>query len=104
MNDEDDMSWKQLKSDVFRPPGNPIVLASMVGIGIQLSVMLILTVVFIALYYLAEQYRTEKFLEALIVLYVVAGLLSGIYFSIYSNYKYHFEIKIKVIIVQDIIK
>ncbi|KAL4442198.1 hypothetical protein ABPG74_009216 [Tetrahymena malaccensis] len=82
-NDEDDMGWKQLKSDVFRPPGNPIVLASMVGVGLQLAIMLILTVFFIALYYLAEQYRTEKFLEALIILYVITGLISGYYSARY---------------------
>lgn len=41
--------------------------------------MTTLTVFFIALYYLAEQYRTEKVLESFIVLYVITGLVSGYY-------------------------
>lgn len=51
----------------------------MIGIGVQIAVMSIMTVFFVALTYLAENYRTNTLLEALLVLYTMTGLLSGYY-------------------------
>ncbi|EGR27520.1 hypothetical protein IMG5_194690 [Ichthyophthirius multifiliis] len=77
--DNDEMGWKQLKSDVFRAPGNPIVLSTFVGVGLQLGTIIILSIVFIAIQYNFEKYRTSSFLNVLIIFYIISGFISGYY-------------------------
>ena len=36
-----DSGWKRLKADVFRPPGNSLILTSLIGTGFQVFLLII---------------------------------------------------------------
>ena len=52
-NDEDDVlfdvGWKRLSRDVFRPPDHPMFLSVTIGVGVQLTTMILMAIVFIML-------------------------------------------------------
>lgn len=52
----------------------------MIGIGIQLAIITITTVLFVAITYLIE-YNSDTLLETLLVLYIITGLIAGTKYS-----------------------
>ncbi|KAK9458954.1 uncharacterized protein V1516DRAFT_681624 [Lipomyces oligophaga] len=77
--------WKLVYGDVFRPPAHKGVLASIVGAGVQMFVMILALVVFSSLGIFGPSYR-GGFLSFALFLFAFAGVFSG-YFSS-QLYKY----------------
>lgn len=74
---EGDLSgWKLVIGDVFRPPINPSLFASLIGSGMQLFVMIATVVGFACLGVLNPSYR-GGFLSYALFLFAFAGVFSG---------------------------
>jgi transmembrane 9 superfamily protein 2/4 len=74
-----DTGWKMVSGDVFRPPRAPALLSAIVGTGVQLAVMVVLTLVFAAVGLTTDYYRGVM-LSTVIVLYMLLSSL-GTYVS-----------------------
>ncbi len=47
---EEEFGWKLVHGDVFRPPPQPLLLAVLVGTGVQLALVALLTLGFLSLF------------------------------------------------------
>jgi len=88
----EETGWKLVHGDVFRPPQNPMFLSVLIGSGVQLCGMTIITMVFAVLGFLSPANR-GGLITAMVVLFVVMGVFAG-YFSTrcYKIFKgYHWK-------------
>jgi transmembrane 9 superfamily protein 2/4 len=76
---QEETGWKLVHGDVFRPPAFSMLLSVLVGTGIQILGMTLVTMVFAVLGFLSPANR-GALMNALIVLFVVMGIFAG-YFS-----------------------
>jgi len=75
----EETGWKLVHGDVFRPPNRPMLLAVLVGSGIQVLGCMVITMVFAVLGFLSPANR-GGLTTAMVVLFVVMGVFAG-YFS-----------------------
>ena len=64
--------WKLVHGDVFRPPQQPMLLAVLVGTGVQTFAMAVITMIFAVLGFLSPANR-GGLLTAMVVLFVFMG-------------------------------
>ncbi|ODQ45158.1 hypothetical protein PICMEDRAFT_73936 [Pichia membranifaciens NRRL Y-2026] len=81
----DEMGWKLIYGDVFRPPKNPMLLSVLVGSGVQILLMA-LTSCFLAAFGLLSPSNRGSLATVMFVLYSLYGLIG----SYYSAYVYKF--------------
>lgn len=73
----DELGWKLVHADVFRPPSfSPLLLSVASGTGLQLLGMATITIILAALGFLNPSFR-GSLLMALIFLYALMGIVSG---------------------------
>lgn len=72
--------WKLVVGDVFREPTNPKLLCVMVGDGVQITGMALVTIVFAALGFMSPASR-GMLLTGMIILYLFLGIVAG-YFGV----------------------
>ena len=72
----DEVGWKQVCNDVFRPCMYPSLFASLIGIGIQLFLMLFFTLFFATLGFLRPEQRTN-ILTLGLLFFVFMGIPAG---------------------------
>ncbi|CAA6661561.1 unnamed protein product [Spirodela intermedia] len=72
--------WKLVVGDVFREPPMPKLLCVMIGDGVQIAGMAVVTIVFAALGFMSPASR-GMLLTGMIILYLFLGIVSG-YFSV----------------------
>jgi len=77
--DADESGWKLVHGDVFRPPAWPMLFSVLVGSGVQVTGMTLITMVFAVLGFLSPANR-GGLTTAMLVLFVWLGVLAG-YFS-----------------------
>lgn len=77
--DAEDRGWKKVHEDVFRRPPHSMIFSVLVGSGVQVFCMTIVTMVFAVLGFLSPANR-GALMTAVLVLYVWMGAISG-YFS-----------------------
>lgn len=75
----EETGWKLVHGDVFRPPSHPMLLSVLVGSGVQVFGMAIVTMLFAVLGFLSPANR-GGLITAVVVLFVVMGVFGG-YFS-----------------------
>jgi len=75
----EETGWKLVHGDVFRPPKHPMLLSVLIGSGVQVFGMTLVTMVFAVLGFLSPANR-GGLTTALVVLFVVMGVFAG-YFS-----------------------
>jgi len=75
----EETGWKLVHGDVFRPPSKPMLLSVLVGSGVQVFGMTVITLVFAVLGFLSPANR-GGLMTAVVVLFVVMGVFAG-YFS-----------------------
>jgi len=75
----EETGWKLVHGDVFRPPNHRMLLSVLVGSGVQVFGMVLVTMVFAVLGFLSPANR-GGLMTAGVVLYVVMGVFAG-YFS-----------------------
>lgn len=80
----EETGWKLVHGDVFRPPNHPMLLSILVGSGIQILGMLLVTIFFAVLGFLSPANR-GGLMTAAIVLYVIMGAFAG--YSSTRNFK-----------------
>jgi len=76
---QEETGWKLVHGDVFRPPQHGMLLSALVGTGVQVLAMVLITMAFAVLGFLSPTNR-GGLLTAMIVLYVLMGVFNG-YFS-----------------------
>jgi len=76
---QEETGWKLVHGDVFRTPANPSLFACVIGTGVQVFAMCLLTLVFAALGFLSPANR-GSLMTTLLLLYVFMGIFAG-YFS-----------------------
>jgi len=83
----EETGWKLVHGDVFRPPSRPMLLAVLVGSGVQVCMCTVILLVFAMLGFLSPANR-GGLLTALVVLLVVMGVFAG-YFAtrVYKSFK-----------------
>jgi len=74
----EETGWKLVHGDVFRPPSNSLLLSGLVGCGVQLFCMVLITIIFAMLGMLSPASR-GSLMTAIIFLYVFMGLFAGYY-------------------------
>jgi len=84
---QEETGWKLVHGDVFRPPSRPLLLSVLVGTGVQVFSMAVITMIFAVLGFLSPANR-GGLMTAMVVLFVVMGIFAG-YFSarIYKMFK-----------------
>jgi transmembrane 9 superfamily protein 2/4 len=75
----EETGWKLVHGDVFRPPRHPRLFAAIIGSGIQVFFMALITI-FIAMLGMLSPSSRGALMTAAIMLYVFMGLIAG-YFS-----------------------
>jgi transmembrane 9 superfamily protein 2/4 len=80
----EETGWKLVHGDVFRPPSRPMLLSVLVGSGVQVFGMTVVTLVFAVLGFLSPANR-GGLMTSVIVLFIVMGVFAG-YFST-RNYR-----------------
>jgi len=75
----EETGWKLVHGDVFRPPSRPMLLSVLVGTGVQVFAMSVITMIFAVLGFLSPANR-GGLMTAMVVLFVVMGNFAG-YFS-----------------------
>jgi transmembrane 9 superfamily protein 2/4 len=79
-NDEEaETGWKLVHGDVFRPPSHPMALAVLIGSGVQVFGMTVVTLAFTVLGFLSPAQR-GWLVTAFVTLFVLMGVFAG-YFS-----------------------
>lgn len=76
---QEETGWKLVHGDVFRPPALRMLLSVLVGSGVQVAAMTIITLVFAVLGLLSPANR-GALMTAVVVLFLLMGLFAG-YFS-----------------------
>lgn len=75
--DIDETGWKLVHADVFRPPSSfPMLYCVFIGTGVQLSLTLLLSVVFSAVGFLSPARRGSLML-GILVFYMICGITAG---------------------------
>ncbi|XP_057312241.1 transmembrane 9 superfamily member 4-like isoform X1 [Hydractinia symbiolongicarpus] len=74
----EETGWKLVHGDVFRPPRYPLILSALLGSGVQLFCMVLITIVFAMLGMLSPASR-GSLMTAIIFLYVFMGVFAGYY-------------------------
>jgi len=83
----EETGWKLVHGDVFRPPQYPMILTALIGSGVQLFCMLVITIGFAMLGMLSPASR-GSLMTAIIFLYVFMGLFAGYYAGrLYKTFK-----------------
>jgi len=72
----EETGWKLVHGDVFRPPSHPMLLSILVGSGVQVFGMLLVTIIFAVLGFLSPANR-GGLMTAVIVLFVIMGAFAG---------------------------
>ncbi|KAF8064568.1 TMN7 [Scenedesmus sp. PABB004] len=72
----EESGWKLVHGDVFRPPPRASLLATYVGVGVQLLGMLLVTTTFALLGFLSPSNR-GGLMTAMVVLFVLMGVAAG---------------------------
>ena len=72
----EDSGWKLVHGDVFRPPQDSDVFATMVGMGVQVFWTMLVVVALAAVGILSPAYR-GSILTTGVVLFVVMGFFAG---------------------------
>jgi len=75
----EETGWKLVHGDVFRPPSRPMLLSVLIGSGVQVLGMSVITMVFAVLGFLSPANR-GMLVTAVVVLFVLMGIFAG-YFS-----------------------
>jgi len=75
----EETGWKLVHGDVFRPPARPMLLSVLLGSGIQVFGMTLVTITFAALGFLSPANR-GGLISSVVVLFVIMGIFAG-YFS-----------------------
>jgi len=75
----EETGWKLVHGDVFRPPSCPMILSVLVGTGVQVFAMSVITMIFAVLGFLSPANR-GGLMTAMVVLFVIMGIFAG-YFS-----------------------
>ena len=70
------MGWKYCHADVLRPPQQPLLLAACVGSGVQLTCMVLVSLLLSLLGFLSPTVR-GRLLTAALLLYAAAGAPAG---------------------------
>jgi transmembrane 9 superfamily protein 2/4 len=81
---QEETGWKLVHGDVFRPPAAPATLAVLVGTGVQILGMTLITMVFAVLGFLSPANR-GGLMTAMLLLFVFMGIAAG--YSSASLYK-----------------
>jgi len=83
--DDDDLEealeetgWKLVHGDVFRAPNNPLLLSALIGSGVQMLLMVLITLAF-SMFGMLSPASRGSLMTAIIVLYVFMGLFAGYY-------------------------
>lgn len=74
----EETGWKLVHGDIFRPPYSPLLLSALIGCGVQLFCMVLITIIFAMLGMLSPASR-GSLMTAIIFLYVFMGLFAGYY-------------------------
>jgi len=82
--DVEETGWKLVHGDVFRPPRHPMLLSVLVGSGVQVLSMTVITIIFAVLGFLSPANRVGL-TTAMVVLFVVMGAFAGYHST--RNYK-----------------
>jgi transmembrane 9 superfamily protein 2/4 len=77
---QEDIGWKLVHGDVFRPPANAALLSVFVGNGVQIALMAVLTMTFAVLGLLSPANR-GSLMTALLLLFLFMGIFAGYYSS-----------------------
>ncbi|KAF2077720.1 hypothetical protein CYY_000967 [Polysphondylium violaceum] len=77
--DSEETGWKMIHGDIFRPPARPMFLSVLIGSGVQVFFMTVVTMVFAVLGFLSPA-AIGSLATALIVLFVFMAMFAG-YFS-----------------------
>jgi len=72
----EETGWKLVHGDVFRPPNRPMLLSVLIGSGVQINSMALITLVFAVLGFLSPANR-GGLMTAGVVLFVVSGVFAG---------------------------
>lgn len=84
---QEETGWKLIHGDVFRSPQYPNLLSILLGTGIQLFAMTLLTLAFAALGFLSPAHR-GSLMMALLLLFVFMGMPAGYYATrLYTSFK-----------------
>merc|ERR550534_1212960 len=73
---QEETGWKLVHGDVFRKPVNPSLFSAIVGTGVQVFAMALLTLVFAALGFLSPANR-GALMTTLLLLFVFMGVFAG---------------------------
>lgn len=73
---QDETGWKMVKHDVFRAPQNPVLLTALVSSGVQMGVMLFITIGVACLGFLSPS-RRGAMLSTTIQLWALLGVVAG---------------------------
>lgn len=73
---QEETGWKLVHGDVFRPPRYPLQLAVLVGSGVQMLTMSVITLVFAVLGFLSPANR-GGLLTSMVVLFMLMGVFAG---------------------------
>merc|ERR1719150_2719074 len=76
---QEETGWKLVHGDVFRTPSNPSLFSCVIGTGVQVFAMSLLTLIFAALGFLSPANR-GALMTTLLLLFVFMGIFAG-YFS-----------------------
>ncbi|KVH88313.1 transmembrane 9 superfamily member 11-like [Cynara cardunculus var. scolymus] len=68
--------WKLVVADVFRAPGHPALLCVMVGDGVQILGMAVVTIMFAALGFMSPASR-GTLVTGMLIFYMILGILAG---------------------------
>ena len=74
----EELGWKLVHGDVFRPPSMPLLFSVVIGSGIQCFWMAFATISFAALGFLSPANR-GSFITAFLVLFILLGSVGGFY-------------------------
>jgi len=75
----EETGWKLVHGDVFRPPSSPMLLSVLVGTGVQVTFMGVITMFFAVAGFLSPANR-GALMTAMVVLFMLMGVFAG-YFS-----------------------
>ena len=75
-NEQHELRWILVEGDVFRPPKKGMLLATFVGNGVQIAIMMFITLILACLGFLSPA-NPGSLLTCIIVLYISLGTPAG---------------------------